>query len=324
MPCRSSIVRTSPPCAHGILFPPSRRVNVSLVVRLLSLGVRRRGVSRQFLKSSRIPGRSHHGVRRHVLRRHIVLRHARLSRTVTMVHGVLLRMLLLLMHGVLHSMLLLHTALVIGLLLLLRLLTLRGCCLALEKGRRWGVLAVQTFPDASKESLLATKLHLGALLVVSSTKLFERLAGFRRALAATHHVVVQHVEGLGGIRERLDAGRKESSRSVSSEAMAARQTRKARRQTLALAETIRLGKDARLHLAEQVMRKARRVRLVFRRHQRCRAGQLLFRSRNGIALLVLLGFRSRVRLRSILQVRDGVTARREELVRVATRRVLSR
>ena len=83
------------------------------------------------------------------------------------------------------------------------------------------VLAVQTFPNAREEGLLASKLHLGTLFVVRRAKPLQIFLDIGRTLPAAHHVVVKDIQRFGGIRKRLDARREEATRAVSAKAMAA-------------------------------------------------------------------------------------------------------
>ena len=138
------------------------------------------------------------------------------------------------------------------------------------------VLAVQLFPNARKKRLLTAKLHLGPLLVVRAAQLFQILLGVGGTLAAAHHVVVQDVERFGCVGQRLDAGGKESPGTVPSETMAARETGETGWKTLAFTKAVRFGKDTRLHLTEQVVRKGRGVWLVFVSDQGCRVRQFAF------------------------------------------------
>ena len=81
---------------------------------------------------------------------------------------------------------------VAGCLIIARLLEL---ALAID-GR---VVRVETVPNTSEKRFLRSKLHLGSLLIVKLTQFVQGLADFRRALAATLHMVVQNIQSLGGI-----------------------------------------------------------------------------------------------------------------------------
>ena len=138
------------------------------------------------------------------------------------------------------------------------------------------ILSVQLFPDSCKKGLLTAKLHFGTLLVMGAPQRFQLLFDFRRTLATAHHVIVQHVESFGRVRQSLDAGGKESTRSVTTKTMAARQTGETRRKSLAFAQAIGFGKDARLHLAEQLIGKGCGVGLVVAGDQGCRICPVTF------------------------------------------------
>ena len=257
--------------------------------------------------------------------------------------------LLLLLHLVMgHQHLLLVMLLLLILLLFLDrtpLLLLSGCHFAFEASG--SVLPVEPFPDARKEGLLTAKLHLGPLFVVRAAQLFQTLLDLGRALAAAHHVVVENVQGLGRVRQSLDARRKETTRTVPTKAVATGQTGKARRQSLALAETVGFCEHTRLHLTEQMVRKGRSVGLVLHGHQGRRIRH--FPSRLGEQILVhfvsvvvvtavgdfvaaarvMVLFRSSsttatATTSSILHVRHGVALGGKELVRVAAGRTLPR
>jgi len=126
---------------------------------------------------------------------------------------------------------------------------------------------VESIPNAGKVCFLAPEFHLGTLAVVRGAEGIELVPNFRGALAAPHHMVVQHIQSFGSVRECLNTRREESAGSITSKAMSTRQTRKARRKSLALAETIRLGEDTGLHLAHQIVRKGRTVWFVLHFHQ---------------------------------------------------------
>lgn len=124
---------------------------------------------------------------------------------------------------------------------------------------------METRPYLGKESFLTSELHLRSIVVVVDTELFQRIFDVMGALAASQHVIVQYVECLRCIRKGLDTRREESARTISTEAVAARQSRKARRETFALSETICLCKNARLHLTEEVIREGGGIWLIIQR-----------------------------------------------------------
>lgn len=117
----------------------------------------------------------------------------------------------------------------------------------LERPRR--ILSMQSLPNPCKKCLLTPKFHLGPFFIVRSPQLFQRLLNFGRTLATAHHVVVQHIESLGGIRQCLDARRKEPTGAVTAKAVPTGQSGKAWRETLAFPQSIGFRKDTRLHLA---------------------------------------------------------------------------
>ena len=85
---------------------------------------------------------------------------------------------------------------------------------------------MQPAPNLGEEGFLAAELHLRAFLVVSVSRSIELCANVLGALSASHHVVVEDVEGLGGVREGLDGGGEESSGTVAAKAVTAGQAGK--------------------------------------------------------------------------------------------------
>mmetsp|Transcript_1420 Transcript_1420/g.3518 ORF Transcript_1420/g.3518 Transcript_1420/m.3518 type:complete len:202 (-) Transcript_1420:727-1332(-) len=145
-------------------------------------------------------------------------------------------------------------------------LPLRSCV-----GHVW-VAFVQTRPDLRKERLLTSELHFCTLVIVMLAQFLQRILDVLWAFAATCHVIVQDIERLGCIGERLDAGGEEPARTVPAEAVPTCQTSKSCRKALAFSQTISLSKHTLLHLTQQVVGELGSVRLVLGSDERGRFG----------------------------------------------------
>lgn len=63
---------------------------------------------------------------------------------------------------------------------------------------------MQPSPNLGEESTLISKGHLRTLTVMETAKVMQGLLHFSRALLTLAHVLVHHVQSLGGITHRLD------------------------------------------------------------------------------------------------------------------------
>ena len=107
---------------------------------------------------------------------------------------------------------------------------------------------MKSAPYPLKKALLASKFHPGSLEIVASLELRKGIPHVNRALSAPHHVIVQYVQGLAGVAESLEGGRKESSGSESPKTMATCQAGESGWQGLALSKPISLNKVTLSHL----------------------------------------------------------------------------
>ena len=85
-----------------------------------------------------------------------------------------------------------------------------------------GTIVVQPTPNLGKECLLRAKLHLGPLVIVRRPRHLQLLQHLLGNLATPCHMIMQHIQRLGSIAQRLNARGEESSRAVSTKAMSAR------------------------------------------------------------------------------------------------------
>mmetsp|Transcript_26672 Transcript_26672/g.48068 ORF Transcript_26672/g.48068 Transcript_26672/m.48068 type:complete len:434 (-) Transcript_26672:581-1882(-) len=120
-----------------------------------------------------------------------------------------------------------------------------------------GTIIVQPAPNLGKECLSRAKLHLDPLVIVCRPRHLQLLQHRLGNLATPCHMIMQHIQRLGRIAQRLNARGEESSRAVSSKAMSASQSRKTGGESLAFSQAIGLGEDARLHLTEEEVRECR-------------------------------------------------------------------
>ena len=82
-----------------------------------------------------------------------------------------------------------------------------------------GTIVVQPTPNLGKECLLRAKLHLSSLVIVCRSRQIQFLLGNP---ATPCHVIMQHIQCIGHITQRLNARGEESSRPVSTKAMSVR------------------------------------------------------------------------------------------------------
>mmetsp|Transcript_13885 Transcript_13885/g.26499 ORF Transcript_13885/g.26499 Transcript_13885/m.26499 type:complete len:243 (+) Transcript_13885:613-1341(+) len=114
-----------------------------------------------------------------------------------------------------------------------------------------GSIIMQTTPNFGKKRLLTSELHLGPLFVVSLPHRFQLLPHLLGTFATSNHVVVQDVEGLGGIRQSLDGGWEKTAGTVAAKAVTTGETGESGGEALAFPEAVGFGEDAGLHLGQE-------------------------------------------------------------------------